>query len=297
MLLAGLDDERLVATAPLHSIARMGAERSTVVFASHGVTIEVSVDGAGLMPGVFAVLPPGREPGDPGHVTARFAIGPGGHVSADGVEILPAADDAVALGVLDAAVRSAVALNAPEHVFVHAGVVACEGRAIVLPGASLTGKSTLVAELVRAGATYFSDEFAVLDAGGRVHPYPKPLSIREPGVLAQTSVPAETLGAVGTGSAEVAVIAATPFIGIDSALYPGTAGDGALALLSHAVAARARSAAVLEAVRAAATGALYVQGTRAEPEETVQRLLALIAAPAATRESPPGRPAQAVPRA
>jgi hypothetical protein len=31
-----------------------------------------------------------------------------------------------------------------------------------------------VAELVRAGATYYSDEFAVLDSRGRVHPFPRP---------------------------------------------------------------------------------------------------------------------------
>src|SRR5262249_57961124 len=49
------------------------------------------------------------------------------------------------------------------------------GLAIVVPGRSHTGKSTLVAELVRRGATYWSDEFAVLDDAGRVHPYRRPL--------------------------------------------------------------------------------------------------------------------------
>ena len=37
------------------------------------------------------------------------------------------------------------------------------GRAIVIPGRTFSGKSTLVAELVRAGATYYSDEYAVED--------------------------------------------------------------------------------------------------------------------------------------
>lgn len=273
----------------------MGAERTTVVFASHGVTIEIAVDGAGLTSGVAAVLPPGWERGDPDHVTARFALGPGGHVSADGVEILPAADDAVALGVLDAALRSAVALNAPEHVFVHAGVVARDGSAIVLPGASLSGKSTLVAALMRAGATYFSDEFAVFDAAGRVHPYPKPLSIRAPGTLVQEDIPAERLGTIGDGPADVAVIATTPFTGVTSELYPGTAGDGALALLGHAIAARTRPAAVLAAARAAATGALYVEGSRGDADETAEALLALIDRRDATARTPPVRPTRAAP--
>src|SRR5690348_5169542 len=64
------------------------------------------------------------------------------------------------------------------ELFVHAGVVAWKGQAILLPGKSYSGKSTLVAELVRAGATYYSDEYAVLDRRGRVHPYPRPLTLR-----------------------------------------------------------------------------------------------------------------------
>ena len=46
-----------------------------------------------------------------------------------------------------------------------------------LPGHSFSGKSTLVAALVRAGAVYYSDEFAVLDPDGFVHPYAKALSL------------------------------------------------------------------------------------------------------------------------
>ena len=56
---------------------------------------------------------------------------------------------------------------------VHGGVVAHDGRAILLPGPTHAGKSTLVAELVRRGAPYFSDEYALIDADGRVHPYPR----------------------------------------------------------------------------------------------------------------------------
>jgi hypothetical protein len=64
-----------------------------------------------------------------------------------------------------------IALHAPEHVFVQAGVVGVGERAMVLPGKSFAGKTTLVAALVRAGAEYWSDEYAVLDANGDVHPY------------------------------------------------------------------------------------------------------------------------------
>src|SRR5208283_5118090 len=51
---------------------------------------------------------------------------------------------------------------------------------ILIPGLSCSGKTTLVAALVGAGATYYSDEYAVLDKEGCVHPYAKRLSIRVP---------------------------------------------------------------------------------------------------------------------
>ena len=56
----------------------------------------------------------------------------------------------------------------------HAGAVAWRDRGIVIPGRSHSGKTTLVRALVEA-ARYYSDEFAVLDPQGRLHPYPLPL--------------------------------------------------------------------------------------------------------------------------
>ena len=76
-------------------------------------------------------------------------------------------------------IDAAVATHSRTALFIHAGVVGWRGRAIVVPGRSMTGKSTLVAELVRRGATYYSDEFAVLTDDGRVHPYARPLVLRE----------------------------------------------------------------------------------------------------------------------
>ncbi|HEX8737900.1 MAG TPA: hypothetical protein VF721_21390, partial [Pyrinomonadaceae bacterium] len=74
--------------------------------------------------------------------------------------------------------RLTVAEYAPERVFVHAGVVAWKDLAIVIPARSFQGKTSLVAELVRRGAVYYSDEYAIFDLEGCVHPFPKTLSIR-----------------------------------------------------------------------------------------------------------------------
>lgn len=84
-----------------------------------------------------------------------------------------------ALEALESDLHLYVAERARRRFFVHAGVVGWRGRAIVMPGRSFSGKTTLVAEWVRAGATYYSDEYAVFNGQGRVHPYPKPLSLRE----------------------------------------------------------------------------------------------------------------------
>jgi len=74
--------------------------------------------------------------------------------------------------------RITVAEFARRRVFVHAGAVSWKGKGIILPAKSFQGKSTLTAELVKLGAKYFSDEYAVLDVRGRIHPFPKPLSLR-----------------------------------------------------------------------------------------------------------------------
>ena len=75
-----------------------------------------------------------------------------------------------------------LASEAREAVFVHAGVVEWQGQAILLPGRSWAGKSTLVQALVAEGARFMSDEYAVVDSQGLVHPFPRPLSLRNGGV-------------------------------------------------------------------------------------------------------------------
>ena len=81
--------------------------------------------------------------------------------------------------------RAHVALHAPDRIFVHAGRRRAPRPRARPAGAELLGKTTLVAALVRAGATYYSDEFAPLDADGLVHPYAQPLSLRDGRVVAQ----------------------------------------------------------------------------------------------------------------
>lgn len=78
----------------------------------------------------------------------------------------------------DSIIRVAIAEHAVDRVFLHAGVVGWKGKAIVVPADSFKGKSTLITELVRAGATYYSDEFAIFDRQARVYPFARRIGRR-----------------------------------------------------------------------------------------------------------------------
>ncbi|HET7529555.1 MAG TPA: hypothetical protein VFJ98_01200 [Mycobacteriales bacterium] len=171
-----------------------------------------------------------------------------------------------------------VAEHAKDRIFVHAGCAVRAGRAIVLPGRTMSGKSSLAAALVRAGATYFSDEFAVLDRRGRVHPYPRPLSIRPYDGSARQRVRVQDLGgSAGSRSAEVAVIAHLRYHAGESwdvaELSPGRA---ALALIDNTVAARSRPRAMLTAVSRASVGARALAGRRGDADQAARHLLDLL---------------------
>lgn len=75
-----------------------------------------------------------------------------------------------------------LALWAPSpDVFVHAAVASRGGRALIMPGRSGAGKTTLVTALALGGWSYLSDEVAAVGPDGAVvRPYPRPLAL-EPG--------------------------------------------------------------------------------------------------------------------
>jgi hypothetical protein len=137
-----------------------------------------------------------------------------------------------------------------------------------------------VAALVQAGAEYWSDEYAVLDGDGLVHPYPKPLSVRINDTRVTEERPIESLGArAGDRPLPVAMIAFTSYRpGAAWILRPRTAGEGAVKLLEHSVAARSRPEQVLAAVRRAATDAVVLEGDRGDADEAAGALLSQQAA-------------------
>jgi hypothetical protein len=191
----------------------------------------------------------------------------------DGTRLARAARREDALAALAADVARHVAETATTRFFVHAGVVGWRGRAIVIPGRSFSGKTTLVAELVRSGATYYSDEYAVFDARGRVHPLPLALNLRDPRRPARR--PAAALGGrAGRGPLPVGVVLVTRYRrGARWRPRRLTPGEAAMALLANSVPVRSRPRAAMATLPRAVAGALAFQGTRGEARAVAERVL------------------------
>ena len=163
----------------------------------------------------------------------------------------------------------------------HAGVVADGGRAIVIPGVSFSGKTTLVLALVQAGAVYYSDEYAILDEDGRVHPYARQPSSREPNRGA-VDVKVEHLGGVaGTEPLPIGMVILTRFRpGGDWQPRELSAGAAVLATLEHAVAARERPEQTMRVLKKAIAGAVALEGERGEADRLAGVLLETLRAAA-----------------
>jgi hypothetical protein len=185
-------------------------------------------------------------------------------------------DRAALIEAFDSHATIEMAWRAPDRVFVHAGVVGWRGAAIVVPGRSRSGKTTLVEALVRAGAEYYSDEFAVFDARGHVHPYAIPLAIRT--AHGREATPVDMIGGrAGTTSIPVARIAITQYHP-RARWQPRTVSpaQGMLALMDNTVAARRPPAQTMPVLRAAVEGSVIVRSRRGEAGATAQILLAQV---------------------
>lgn len=223
------------------------------------------VEDGSRMEELSALLPPGSTPGA-GEPAAEFRLMHDGAISIDGATALqPNGDRPSTLRRLGATMRHHLAMKAPDHVFIHAGVVSVGGNAIAIPGASRSGKSTLVAALVRSGATYHSDEYAVVGPDGLIESYPKPLSLRfgrpdDPGVpvpVAERQIAAEPI--------RCGLIVLTSYeSGARWHPVAVTQGEGALALLHNTVAARERPGDALTAVSHLARDADVISSARGE---------------------------------
>ena len=250
-------------------------------FESHGVRIAVTSDSDATLAAAQPFLPPLRMPLSEGRAQRTFHLASAAQPDGTRLFSLHSARRAVASSVsLGQALRALqwevslfLAQRARDRIFVHAGAVEWKGRALVVPGRSFSGKSTLVAEFVRAGCAYLSDEFAILDSNGACHAYPRRLSLRVAGSIEQRT--AEELGGSTTvAPLPVGCVVVTRYR--HGAIWQPTrlsVGEAMMALLQHTVAARARTREVLAVLGASIAGAVALAGVRGDAAQFVNELL------------------------
>ncbi|HEX8474129.1 MAG TPA: hypothetical protein VF666_08865 [Pyrinomonadaceae bacterium] len=270
-----------------------------LAFESYGVRIGVRVNDATILPRLASHFPPGWRALTKPRVERLYSL----VVASEGAtrrgvkglnlvygdinRLARTRQSEDAFDAFESDLQLYVAEAARRRVFVHAGVVGWRGRAVIIAGRSFTGKTTLVAELVRAGATYYSDEYAVLDARGRVHPFPRPLGVRTTDASdtvtgttrRQQRVAVESLGGrAGARPLVPALVVLSEYRAGARRWRPRTltAGHGLLALVANTVTIRSRPAEAFAALQAVATRARILSGVRGEAKDLAATILRMV---------------------
>lgn len=175
----------------------------------------------------------------------------------------------------DSIVRVAIAERAVGRAFFHAGVVGWKGRAILMPADSFRGKSTLVTELVRAGATYYSDEFAIIDSNGLVYPFARRIGRRTEDYKVYDLSAADDLGGtIGVTPIPVGFILITEYkknaTWSPKILSPG---QGVLEMIPFTLCLRHQPDFSLEVLNNIASNAIIAFGLRGTAEKFAKTLL------------------------
>ena len=257
----------------------------------YGVRIGVRVSDAALIPALVKRLPPGAQLSKGGRVNRMISVIAGGSERRGSYKYHMAYADHIVVGrsrdaehifeAYDSHLRMALAQFSRRKLFIHAGVVSWNGRAIIFPGNSLFGKTHLTAALIAAGAEYLSDEYAVIDEDLRVHPFAKPLSIRAMPTARQRETPAESLGArIGKTALPIGLIVMTRYRAgarwTPRQLSPAV---GALQLMKHTIAARMDPARTVDMLSRIAASAPILRSNRPDAELVRQDIFRRASAP------------------
>ena len=255
-------------------------------FTAYGVRVGVRVSQPDALEQLADHLPPGWEPAPSAAIERLYSLiigGPGPRpgrrrfhlLYGNAAQLARSMEIEQVLSVLESDLQLYVAEFAPDRLFVHAGVVGWKGQAILIPGRSFTGKSTLVAELVRAGATYYSDEYAVLDTQGRTHPYPRPISLRRRDSTRGMKYRLSDSGIhPGVEPLPVGLVVVSEYAaGAEWQPRGLTAGEGAMALLANTVSARRQPETAFSTLQKVVTRATVLQSERGEARQVAGSIL------------------------
>ncbi len=218
-------------------------------------------------------------------------------LSLDGVEVTTASSLREVFYAFLNHVHSMMFERTRDLLLVHAGCVSQGDVAVLLPADPGSGKTTLVASLVRAGFGYLSDEIAPVDPqSGLVHPFPRALIVRKSSLRLFGDVPASTglspvtyknrrfisaqdLGAETVRGPRLPGLVVVPRFepGAETSLTPLRPAETAIELWQHVMNLRNLAAApALDAIRRVAVrvrGYRLVTGDLNEGIATVRRLL------------------------
>lgn len=259
-----------------------------IKFQAYGVKIGVRAERKVYLKRVFQrlekVFPNGLETVDEREIEYRFFIKSkkkGGYeLFRNDEKMTEGADRENFFDSAETIIRLTVAEFAVGKVFLHAGVVGWKGKAIVIPGQSFAGKSTLVAELVKKGALYYSDEYAVLDEEGNVEPFPKWLSLR--GIIdrwTQLDCPVESIGGLaGTETLPVGIVLIAKFD--EKKKNPKywkpqklTRGKGIMEILPHTLPITNKPEFVLKVLDKMTSRAIIIKTIRGSAEDFAEMLI------------------------
>ena len=254
-------------------------------FASFGARIGIRANDPTLLDGLERYLPPKRTLARHDRLDSQYSLilnelnvgslSSSRYVLYREAERLLRTDELDrAHAALEADLHFQIAVAARRKLFVHAGVVAWRGRSIVIPGRSGSGKTSLVVALVQAGADYYSDEYAVFDPRGRVHPYARPLMLRSPGRPPRRCPAEELRGPAGTKPLPLGLVVMTNYRpGARWRPRENSPAQAMMALFDNTVLARVRPRFALSVLKKAVTGTATLKGTRGEAADVGESLL------------------------
>jgi len=251
---------------------------SNYAILSEGLRVGFRSSGTELIPRLSSVFPPGSIQTDFANLDFVYSLDeePGRKSYTAYFKsraLIRRATLSAALDSIASDVQHTVATYSRGNLFLHAGVIGWRGRAVLFPGRTCTGKSTLVHALIRAGAIYFSDEFALVDASGNVHPFARPLSLRS--LKGRSTVcPDEEGLKVAPGPCRAGVIIATQYKP-SGAWCPShlSQGQATLELLRNTVAVRSDPGRAIRYTGKLASSAIAIRSPRGDSEVAAPLLL------------------------
>lgn len=243
----------------------------------YGHRIRLSANSVETLLKMESVLPPGARL-EPCAADTKYSLrqlGDETYVLRIGRRVLMhGADLDSALAGLETHIQRLVARHAADRMFVHAGVVGWHGQAILILGRSGSGKTTLVRELIEGGATYYSDEYAVIDANGLIYPYARRLSVRAQAGQRIRFAAAELGARTGSQPLSAALVLATSYrAGAPWSPVKLTAGETLLALFQNTVLARAQPQRAITILGMVAKHAVGIYSLRSEKKQVASELL------------------------